>query len=103
MCGGRGQHGGAAPQVKRKARERFNDLVDPAINALEKAVELTDEEKPTKLAITAAKDILDRAGYKPVEQIHDVTEETEKAAALREEFTLEDLREIREEVAKRKP
>lgn len=49
--------------MKKKARERFNDLVDPAINRLEKAI--NDDDVPTASAIAAAKDILDRAGYKP--------------------------------------
>jgi hypothetical protein len=31
-------HGGAAPQVKRKARERLAILVDPAIDELASAV-----------------------------------------------------------------
>ena len=60
-------HGGAAPQVKKKARERFNDLVDPAINTLAKAMEEAEEkgEKVSTQALNAARDILDRAGYKP--------------------------------------
>ncbi len=87
-------HGGAAPQVKRKARERFNDLVDPAINLL--AVVINNDKMPAPSRVTAAKDILDRAGYKPVEQIHDVTQESEESKELRKEFTLEDLRKIRD-------
>ena len=60
-------HGGASPQAKRKARERLNDLVDPAINILAKAVRDT-EENPAIMSSTvlrAARDILDRTGYKP--------------------------------------
>lgn len=61
------KHGGSAPQVKKKARERFNDLVDPAINILAKAmVEAEGRDDPvTTHAMAAAKDILDRAGHKP--------------------------------------
>jgi hypothetical protein len=53
--------------VKKKARERFNDLVDPAINILAKAmIEAEGEgDSVTIHAMSAAKDILDRAGYKP--------------------------------------
>ena len=87
-------HGGKAPQVKKAARERFNDLVDPAINRLEKVI--NDDDVPTASAVTAAKDILDRAGYKPVERIEDVTEESEESKLLREVFTLEELKRIRE-------
>ena len=54
-------HGGGAPQVKKAARERLNDLIDPAINELGRRVE--DRDNPA-LALRAAQDILDRAGYK---------------------------------------
>lgn len=95
------KHGGSAPQVKKKARERFNELVDPAINRLAKVID--DDNVPAASQVAAAKDILDRAGYKPVEQIQDITEEeSEEAKALREEFTLDQLKEIRDEVSKRK-
>ena len=87
-------HGGKAPQVKKKARERFNDLVDPAINRLAKVIE--DDDVPAASQVAAAKDILDRAGYKPVEQIHDVTQESEESKELRKEFTLQQLKEIRD-------
>ena len=87
-------HGGAAPQVKRKARERFNDLVDPAINLL--ATVINNEEMPAPSRVAAAKDILDRAGYKPVDKTEDVKPESPEAKALRKEFTLEDLRKIRD-------
>ncbi len=59
-------HGGGAPQVKRAARERLNDLIDPAINELGRRVE--DSENPA-LALRAAQDILDRAGYKSPEKV----------------------------------
>ena len=94
------KHGASAPQVKRKARERFNDLVDPAINRLAKVID--DDNVPAASQVAAAKDILDRAGYKPVEQIHDVTQESEESKELRKEFTLQQLKEIREELASRK-
>ena len=66
-------HGGGAPQVKKKARERLNDLVDPAINVLQALLDphQTADER-TKLA--AAKDALDRAGLKAPEKVdHDGT------------------------------
>ena len=49
-------HGGAAPQVIKKARERLADLVDPAIGRLKVLVNAEDE----RVALAAAKDILDR-------------------------------------------
>ncbi len=59
-------HGGGAPQVKKAARERLNDLIDPAINELGRRVE--DQDNPA-LALRAAQGILDRAGYKSSEKV----------------------------------
>ena len=52
-------HGGAAPQVIKKARERLADLVDPAIGRLRVLVDTEDE----RVALAAAKDILDRNDF----------------------------------------
>jgi len=52
-------HGGAAPQVKRKAEQRIRDLVDPALTRLEKLI----EDNYSSVALAAVKDVLDRAGY----------------------------------------
>jgi hypothetical protein len=54
-------HGGAAPQVKRRAAERLAALVDPAIGVISAA--LRDKKQP-KIAFDAARDVLDRAGFK---------------------------------------
>jgi hypothetical protein len=59
-------HGGAAPQVKLAAEERIRALVDPSLNRIAKAID--DDENP-QLALAAARDILDRAGYKATEKI----------------------------------
>lgn len=59
-------HGGAAPQVKEAARLRILELVNPALATLGRA--LRQKGKPDAQAIAAAKDILDRAGFKPVER-----------------------------------
>ena len=59
-------HGGAAPQVKRAARERLNDLIDPAINELGRRLE--DPDNPA-LSLRAATDVLDRTGYKPTDHV----------------------------------
>lgn len=50
-------HGGSAPQVKDKARARLAALVDPAIKRLG---QLVVEKKDKKVALAAAKDVLDR-------------------------------------------
>jgi hypothetical protein len=52
-------HGGAAPQVKKKADERIRDLIDPALNRLAKLI----EDASSAVALAAVKDVLDRAGY----------------------------------------
>lgn len=59
-------HGGGAPQVKLAARERIAALVDPAIDALQRALRHRD----IGVAVRAARDLLDRAGFvapKPIE------------------------------------
>lgn len=52
-------HGGAAPQVRRTARERLAGLVDPAITRL---AALVRHGRPDHVALAAARDVLDRAG-----------------------------------------
>jgi hypothetical protein len=59
-------HGGSAPQVKRSAEQRIRDLVDPSLNRIQKTI--ADDANP-QLALAAARDILDRAGYKATEKI----------------------------------
>ena len=49
-------HGGAAPQVIKKAQERLAELVDPALTRLAK---LVDGDNPS-VALGAVKDVLDR-------------------------------------------
>ena len=51
---------------------RLLELVDPALATLGRAVSLTRKGIPTAVEISAAKDILDRAGFKPVAK-HDVS------------------------------
>lgn len=60
-------HGGRAPQVKQAAEDRIRDMVDPALNRL--LALLSSDQDSTALA--AVKDVLDRAGYKPVERIQE--------------------------------
>jgi hypothetical protein len=54
-------HGGAAPQVKRRAEERLAALVDPAIDELRKLL----RSKSPAVVLGAVKDVLDRNGFKP--------------------------------------
>ena len=59
-------HGGRAPQVKLAAEERIRALVAPSLDRIEKTI--ADDDNP-QLALAAARDILDRAGYKATEKI----------------------------------
>lgn len=62
-------HGGAAPQVKKAARERIAEMVDPALGVLYKAMKMGDKRSAHPLAVQAARDVLDRAGYKATDKI----------------------------------
>ena len=64
-------HGGAAKHVQDAARRRIAALVDPALGVLDHAM----RRKKTDLgeAVRAARDILDRAGFKPGEQLDILT------------------------------
>ena len=59
-------HGGLAPQVIAKAEDRIRALVDPSLNRIARTI--ADDQNPA-LALAAARDILDRAGYKATEKI----------------------------------
>jgi hypothetical protein len=54
-------HGGKAPQVKRKARERLLEAADPASAKLRELLDSDDEA----VALRAATAILDRSGNGP--------------------------------------
>ena len=53
-------HGGAAPQVKRRAEERLASLVDSAIAELGRLL----LSKPAAVVLGAVKDSLGRKGFK---------------------------------------
>ena len=60
-------HGGKAPQVERaNARRIIEALVGPALTRIGKLIE--DGEVPSAVQLAAARDMLDRAGYKPVDK-----------------------------------
>jgi hypothetical protein len=67
MLGGRvcRIHGGSAIQVKKAASERIAEMVDPALTELRR---LVDEADTDAVKLAAIKDVLDRAGYKPIER-----------------------------------
>jgi hypothetical protein len=55
-------HGGAAKQVKKAAKERLLELVDPALAALHKVLSRPDVDDAVK--VRAALGILDRTGFR---------------------------------------
>jgi len=60
-------HGGAAPQVQQAARARLALLVDPALSTLHN---LVTKSKVDAVKMQAVKDILDRNGFKPKDEIN---------------------------------
>ena len=65
------KHGGSLPNVKAKsARNLLEGLVEPALMALDEIVQ--DAKQPASARVAAARDILDRTGYKPVVRVEGV-------------------------------
>ena len=58
-------HGGSAPQSKKAARERLNDLVDPAISTLRTILKQGVKTGDYAAAVRASIAILDRCGFHP--------------------------------------
>jgi hypothetical protein len=58
-------HGGSAGQVKKSARERLGELVEPALKGLHKA--LKSNELPS--IVRASQIVLDRCGFHPSQAI----------------------------------
>jgi hypothetical protein len=87
------KHGGSAPQVRAKANERLKALVHPAIDRLVstiaadpillmvdgkvvkhkhgplKGTPVVLDTVPAAVALSAARDALDRAGYRPPDEV----------------------------------
>lgn len=60
-------HGGNAPQVREKARQRIAALAPRALVVLREIME--DKGAPAAARVRAAADLLDRGGYKAAEEI----------------------------------
>jgi hypothetical protein len=58
-------HGGGAPQVKKSAKERLAELIEPALEGLHTA--LKSGEIPS--IVKAAQIVLDRTGYHPSQSL----------------------------------
>lgn len=72
-------HGGAAPQTIAKAKERLAALVDPAIVELGNILKTSEIDS---VRMSAVKDILDRCGFKPKDEI-EVTDVNRRLEVLR--------------------
>lgn len=77
-------HGGNSPQVKDAARARLRALVDPAIDALTRAITFAysdpcptcggpQDAKMMAVVVKASQLVLDRAGYAPKHQVEVTT------------------------------
>ena len=77
-------HGAGAPQVKAAAARRvLEELVDPALVALRDIV--NDRTILEAVRLAAAKDILDRTGYRPPTQVEVSTISVVEAEIARRE------------------
>jgi len=81
------KHGGAAPQVKRRAQERLRELVHPALDRLEKAI----NDPKDKQGVRAARDILDRVGETRRQQQVDMASQADTLDPGRDKLTDDQL------------
>lgn len=58
-------HGGRAPQVKKSAKERLAELIEPALAGLNKALESND----LTAIVKASQIVLDRTGFHPTKAV----------------------------------
>ena len=87
-----GSHGGRSPQAKRSARERLNELAEPAIEALRVALESND----IRAIIRAAQIVLDRTGYGPSQHVEVENLTPRESPEWMEHATTDELRKVRE-------
>ena len=60
-------HGGGASQVRERGRQRILAMVAPALATLDEAMRRRKTGMPE--AVRAARDVLDRAGFKPSDRV----------------------------------
>lgn len=74
-------HGGGSPLVQAKAKQRIMEAADPAAAKMVELMESLDE----RISLAAARDLLDRAGFKAPTEVK--IESVDAAAKiLREEL-----------------
>ena len=71
-----GTHGGSAPQVRNKARQRIMEAADPAAARMVELMASLDE----RISLAASRDLLDRAGHKAPTEISIISDEALWAA-----------------------
>ena len=81
-----GAHGGAAPQVRRRAQQRILEASDRAAARLEAIMD--DTTAPTAVQLAAARDLLDRADVVGKQQL-DVAVHVSKWDVLLDELVIE--------------
>ena len=86
------KHGGAAPQVKKAARERLEELVHPAIDRIQH--DITNHQNGAVGAMSA-RDLLDRTGFKPVDKSEQTIKRSTDSKLLEKAFSLKELKEMR--------
>lgn len=63
--------GSQLPEVKaKKARILLEELIEPALLALRDIIQ--DVKQPASARVSAARDILDRTGYKPILEVRGI-------------------------------
>ena len=69
-------HGGSAPQVRNRARQRIMEAADPAAARMVQLIDSDDE----RISLAASKDLMDRAGHKAPTEIALISDEALLAA-----------------------
>jgi hypothetical protein len=59
-------HGGASPQVRAKALARLEAAVP---SALDRLIQLSEQDEDRAVALRASDSLMDRAGYRPADQL----------------------------------
>jgi hypothetical protein len=92
-------HGGAAPQTKALARRRLLAMVDPALDALLRALRMADacahcgRADDMAVVVKAAQLVLDRAGLGPTAKL-EVTTKPKELRRLSTEQLVEEARQL---------